>query len=105
MALVNWFCGEDIEFPVKDSSTISILSSTVHRANVRAALQGSANLTIGTKLADSVPFTALTSCWFSFRVYRGTNFFTANKPEIGLGGSAALGGLFIGNGAVAGRLS
>src|SRR5436190_23520134 len=105
MALVWWGAGEEIEFPVRYSTTVTdSATSAARRSIVRAALKGNLALALGTVLADSKPLaTPLTSCWFSFRIYKSS--YVINVPEVGLGGSAALGGLFIGTGAVQGKLS
>jgi len=106
MSALWWACGEDIEFPTRHTYMKSDTAATKRRtAYVRAALGNTASgatthTTIGAVMADGVPLAApLNDGWFSCQYF---HFLTAGesgsaaRPSVGLGGSAVVGGLFIG---------
>ena len=96
MSLVNWFCGEDIEFPRRDVTTVSDDNAAYRRDTVRASLKTILNVPPTPVLADSKPLTTpLTSGWFSFRLREDAGV-RIGGAIIGIGGSASDGGLFIG---------
>lgn len=91
---ILWCGGEDIDFPNGVTPLVDG-SATFRRAGYARCSLGTNG---STDLCKSVPFPggAVTSCWFTARVYPNISFGSTPKLAVGLGLSGTAKGLYVG---------